>query len=109
VSAVGGDARTAYNGLDGVRLVADFRPEVILLDIGMPEMDGYETCRRLRALPAGQTAYVVAVTGWGQLHDRERALSEGFDAHLTKPADPRVIRDILTRGPGRRVRSGAEH
>jgi CheY-like chemotaxis protein len=65
----------------------------------MPEMDGYETCRRLRAQPYGRSAYVVAVTGWGQLHDRERALSDGFDAHLTKPADPRVLAELLAAAP----------
>jgi PAS domain S-box-containing protein len=98
VGSLGGDARTAYDGPSGLRAAAEFRPDVILLDIGMPEMDGYETCRRLRAEHAGQ-ACIVAVTGWGQPQDRERALSEGFDAHMTKPADPRRLERLLVDAP----------
>jgi PAS domain S-box-containing protein len=107
VVVLGGEAATAYDGRDGLRCAADFRPDVILLDIGMPDMDGYETCRRLRAQPDGHVAYIVAVTGWGQPHDRERALAEGFDAHLTKPADPRTLEDLLADTPVRGVRSQA--
>jgi CheY-like chemotaxis protein len=99
VVAVGGEARTAYDGRSGLRCAAEFRPDVVLLDIGMPEMDGYETCRRLRAESYGRHAYIVAVTGWGQLHDRERALADGFDAHLTKPADLRVLGALLADAP----------
>jgi CheY-like chemotaxis protein len=71
----------------------------------MPEMDGYETCRRLREESDGSHVYIVAVTGWGQLQDRERALAEGFDAHLTKPADPRVLEQLLADAPRRAARS----
>jgi CheY-like chemotaxis protein len=78
-----------------LRQAAEFRPDVVLLDIGMPDVDGYETCRLLRGEQVGLNVYVVAVTGWGQLHDRERAFSEGFDAHLTKPADPRTLEALL--------------
>jgi PAS domain S-box-containing protein len=102
VVALGGEAATAYDGQEGLRCAADFRPDAILLDVGMPGMDGYETCRRLRTQPSGQVAYIVAVTGWGQVHDRERALAEGFDAHLTKPADPRVLEALLADAPLRR-------
>jgi PAS domain S-box-containing protein len=107
VVALGGEAATAYNGPDGLRCAADFRPDVVLLDIGMPEMDGYETCRRLRAHPVGAAAYIAAVTGFGQLHDRERALADGFDAHLTKPADPRMLEQLFANVPVRRLRSEA--
>ncbi|HET9397123.1 MAG TPA: hybrid sensor histidine kinase/response regulator, partial [Nitrospiraceae bacterium] len=100
VVALGGQAATAYNGLDGLKCAEEFRPDVVLLDIGMPELDGYETCRRLRAQPYGQV-YVVAVTGFGQLHDRERALSDGFDAHVTKPADPRILEELCANVPVR--------
>jgi signal transduction histidine kinase/ActR/RegA family two-component response regulator len=102
VVALGGESATAYDGRSGVRRAADFHPDVILLDIGMPDMDGYETCRRLRAQPSGRAAYIVAATGWGQPHDRERALAEGFDAHLTKPADPQVLEGLLANAPVRR-------
>jgi PAS domain S-box-containing protein len=107
VIALGGDAQTAYNGRDGLRRAAELKPDVILLDIGMPGMDGYETCRRLRAEPFGRSAFVVAVTGWGQPQDQERALSEGFDAHLTKPADPRVLEALLADAGTARLRSEA--
>ena len=69
----------------------------------MPDLDGYETCRRLRAEPFGQSAYIVALTGFGQVRDRERALADGFDAHLTKPADPRILQELLTARAARRV------
>jgi CheY-like chemotaxis protein len=64
------------------------RPEVVLVDIGIPGPDGYEVARRLRATDAGQHMTLVAVTGYGQAHDRQRALDSGFDAHLVKPIDP---------------------
>jgi PAS domain S-box-containing protein len=99
VVSLGGDARTTYDGQSGLRAAVEFRPDVILLDIGMPEMDGYETCRHLRAGQNGQGAYIIAVTGWSQPQDRERALSEGFDAHLTKPADLRLLERLLVDAP----------
>lgn len=108
VTALGGEAVTAYSGRDGLRRAADFHPDVILLDIGMPSMDGYETCRRLRAQPDGAAAFIVAVTGWGQRQDRERALAEGFDAHLTKPADPQLIEDLLATASVQRLRPQAD-
>jgi CheY-like chemotaxis protein len=107
VVALGGEATTAYNGRDGLRRTVEFRPDVVLLDIGMPEVDGYETCRMLRAEPVGRTAYVVAVTGFGQLHDRDRALADGFDAHLTKPVDPRVLANVFGEAAIRRLGSEA--
>jgi len=68
---------------------------VVLLDIGMPGMDGYETCRRIRMEPAAENAVIVALTGWGQEQDRQRAIEGGFDVHLTKPADPATLERIL--------------
>jgi CheY-like chemotaxis protein len=103
VSALGGVAQTAYDGRSGLEYVQTFRPDVILLDIGMPDMDGYDTCRHVRAVPIGQSIFIVAVTGWGQPQDRERALANGFDAHFTKPADPRVLAAILAEAPARPV------
>jgi CheY-like chemotaxis protein len=61
----------------------------------MPGMDGYETCRRIRAQAAGRELVIVALTGWGQEQDKQRALAGGFDAHLTKPADPAALARIL--------------
>ena len=96
VRELGGDADTAHDGRDGIERMRLFKPEVVLLDIGMPGMDGYETCRHLRSL--GHEAYIVALTGWGQDQDRTRALRSGFDAHLTKPADPRLLEQLLVAG-----------
>jgi CheY-like chemotaxis protein len=99
VATAGGQARTAYDAETGLRAARDFQPDAILLDIGMPGTDGYETCRRLRAEHGGQRLFIVAVTGWGQEHDKSRALSAGFDAHVTKPADPRVLANLLAEIP----------
>lgn len=94
VETVGGQARVAYDGLTGVEQVLAFRPDVVLLDIGMPDIDGYETCRRIRDA-IGSSVIIVALTGWGQERDKERALESGFDAHLTKPVDPSVLGGVL--------------
>jgi two-component system CheB/CheR fusion protein len=96
VRELGGEADTAHDGRHGIERMRLFRPEVVLLDIGMPGMDGYETCRHLRSL--GREAYIVALTGWGQDQDRSRALRSGFDAHLTKPADPCQLEQLLVSG-----------
>jgi CheY-like chemotaxis protein len=87
---------TASDGLDGLARAKSFAPDAIFLDIGMPGLDGYETCRRLRQQPFGTRALVVALTGWGQERDKQRAADAGFDAHLTKPADPAEIERLLS-------------
>jgi PAS domain S-box-containing protein len=99
VRAFGAEVATAYDGRAGLARAASFAPDVVLLDIGMPELDGYEACRQLRATHVGARAFIVAITGWGQLHDRERAIAAGFDAHLTKPADPRTLAALLANAP----------
>ena len=73
------------------------RHKQMAIDFGLPGLDGYETCRRLRAEDAGRGATVVALTGWGQDRDRQRSLEAGFDAHMTKPADPKELRRLLER------------
>jgi PAS domain S-box-containing protein len=98
VEALGGETRVAHDGDGGLQAVVEFSPDVVLLDLGLPGMDGYETCRRIRTLPAGSAIHIVAVTGWGQERDKRRAREAGFDAHLTKPADPSVLERILTSG-----------
>ena len=95
VRAMGSEADTADNGIEGIRLASRLTPDVIILDIGMPVMDGYETCRRIRREPFGQSVVIVALTGWGQERDKQRAIEAGFDAHLTKPADPLQLERIL--------------
>jgi len=95
VRTLGGDARTAAEGPSGIQCAAEFFPDVILLDIGMPQMDGYEACRRIRDMQLGKSPFIVAISGWGQDSDRRRATEAGFDAHLTKPADPVVLEKLL--------------
>ncbi len=76
-----------------------FAPQVVLLDIGLPDMDGYEVARRLRALPGGAAMTLVALTGYGQAEDRERALASGFDTHMVKPVDLAVLERMLAKHP----------
>lgn len=83
----GHEVETAEDGATALECAERYQPEVMLLDIGMPGMDGYEVCRRLRAQPWGQDIRVVALTGWGQEEDRRSTREAGFDAHLVKPVD----------------------
>ncbi len=86
---LGCDVRTAYGGEAAVREVLAFKPHVVLLDLGMPDVDGFEACRRMRE--AGAHTSIVALTGWGQDDDRRRTTTAGFDAHLVKPVDPDAL------------------
>jgi PAS domain S-box-containing protein len=87
IAQLGGDVRVAYEGHQALATLAEFPASLVLLDIGMPELDGYETCRRIRER-FGSNVCIVAVTGWGQDQDRKLSAQAGFDAHLTKPVDP---------------------
>jgi PAS domain S-box-containing protein len=91
----GHDVRTAYDGPAAVEVASTFRPEVILLDIGLPGMNGYEVAQHLREQPWGQTTILVAVTGWGQEEDKRRAREAGIEHHLTKPVIPGVLQRLL--------------
>jgi PAS domain S-box-containing protein len=91
----GHHVRTAYSGRQALEFAEEFRPQVILLDIGMPELNGYDVAQRIRAAPWGQNIVLVAVTGWGQEEDKQRALTAGFDRHLTKPIDPGELENLL--------------
>jgi len=101
VEAVGGEPQVAYDGTSGLKKMSEFTPDVVLLDIGMPGIDGYETCRRIRQ-EFGSDVVVVALTGWGQDQDKQEALRAGFDAHLTKPADPATLELLLAHAKARR-------
>jgi len=92
---MGNDVRTAYDGLEAVQAAATFRPDVLLLDIGLPRMNGYEAARHIREQPWGRSMALIALTGWGQEEDRRRALDAGCDHHLTKPADPAALQKLL--------------
>lgn len=92
---LGHEARIARDGLSGVAAVADYRPDVILCDIGLPGLDGYQIARRLRGQPSLCPRMLIALTGYGQDEDRRRALAAGFDRHYTKPADPEELISLL--------------
>ena len=87
---MGNEIRTAHDGLEAVEAAEAFRPDVILLDIGLPKLNGYEACRRIREQPWGKDMVLVALTGWGQEEDRRRSEEAGFNHHMVKPVDPRL-------------------
>jgi CheY-like chemotaxis protein len=93
---MGSEARAAFDGMSAVETAAEFRPDIILLDIGMPGMDGYEVARRIRAQPAYEDVTLVALTGWGQEEDRRRSQEAGFDHPLLKPVDLRAVEELLS-------------
>ena len=85
-------AESGSHGLEQVRRAA---PDVVLLDIGLPKLNGYEAARRIRQQPWGRDILMIAVTGWGQEEDRRRSREAGFDHHLTKPVDPQELMKLL--------------
>jgi CheY-like chemotaxis protein len=91
----GHHVQTAYNGRRALEVVASFRPHAILLDIGLPDITGYELAKQIRATPGGHGAVLIAVTGWGQEADRRRAFDAGFNHHLTKPIEPEKVEWLL--------------
>lgn len=93
--ARGHEVRIAHDGAQALATAAEFRPEIAFIDIGMPQVHGYEVARRLRGEEATADCVLVAVTGWGQESDRRRAREAGFDEHLSKPVDPEQIHSIL--------------
>jgi signal transduction histidine kinase/CheY-like chemotaxis protein len=93
---LGGEVALAHSGRQALDCVTTFRPDVILLDIGMPGMDGYEVARRIRANPANRHMQLIALTGWGQDEDRQRSAAAGFNHHLVKPADVDQLRQLLS-------------
>jgi len=94
---LGNETRAAHDGIEALDIAASFRPDVVILDIGMPRLNGYETCRRLRERPGGRSVVLVALTGWGADEDRERSRDAGFDAHLVKPVDPEALEELFAR------------
>jgi signal transduction histidine kinase/CheY-like chemotaxis protein len=90
------ETRTAFDGLEAIQTAMDFRPAIVLLDIGMPRLNGYETCRRMREQPWGRNMVIVALTGWGRDEDQQRSKAAGFDFHLVKPVDPSRLSRLLT-------------
>ena len=95
----GHEVHTAGDGAEALEVAAECHPDVVLLDIGMPKLDGYEVARRIRAEPWGKKAVLIALTGWGQDEDRRRSREVGFDSHLVKPLDPEALSTLLARLP----------
>ena len=93
---MGHEIATAFNGFEGVEVARTFRPDVILLDIGLPKLDGYEVAQRIRAQPWGKNTLLIAVTGYGQEEDRRRSLEAGFDFHMIKPVNVVELEKTLT-------------
>jgi PAS domain S-box-containing protein len=93
----GHEVRTAYDGPQALAQALEQPPELVLLDIGMPGMSGYEVARRLRAHPGTRLTMLVAMTGWGQEEDRRQSREAGIDQHLVKPLEPRVLEDLIAR------------
>ena len=87
----GHEVTTAHDGSSAIASLATFAPEVVLLDIGLPGVDGYEVARLIRREPAGDKPALVALTGYGQEDDRRRSREAGFDHHLVKPVDPDTL------------------
>jgi two-component system CheB/CheR fusion protein len=92
---MGCEVQAAYDGVQALELGARFRPDAVLLDLGMPKLNGFETCERMRREKWGHAICIVALTGWGQDEDRRRTKESGFDAHLVKPADPGKLTELL--------------
>jgi PAS domain S-box-containing protein len=104
VEGLGGDVRTAPDGAQAVTIASDFRPEIVLMDLGMPRMNGYDAAGYIRRQSWGKDMMLVALTGWGQEKDRQRIMQAGFDRHLVKPAKPEQLRELLA-GSAERVSS----
>ena len=90
--------RLAHNGTDALALADEFQPNVIFLDIGLPDISGYDVARALRSRSVEPQPTLVAVTGWGTEEDRRRAQQAGFDEHLVKPVDTKRVTELLRRG-----------
>jgi CheY-like chemotaxis protein len=95
LSISGYDARTAHDGPSAVEVARAFQPQVVFLDIGLPGKDGYQVARELRGLPQMKSALLVALTGYGEQEDRDRAAQAGFDAFQVKPVAPDALQAIL--------------
>jgi signal transduction histidine kinase len=87
--------REAHDGVEAVHIATEFLPDLVLLDIGMPRMNGYEAAAEIRKRLPDHTVRIVAITGWGQHDDKQRAIAAGFDQHMTKPVDPAAVAELL--------------
>lgn len=92
---LGHEARVAFDGVAAVEAAASYKPDVVLLDIGLPKMSGLAAARKIREQDGGRAIYLIAVTGWGDEKDKRRSAEAGFDLHLVKPIDPVALENVL--------------
>jgi len=95
LSIMGHETRTAHDGESAVETAETFLPEVVLLDIGLPKLNGYEVAQRIREKSWGASMYLIAVTGWGQDEDRQRSSEVGLNLHMVKPVEPSALEKLL--------------
>jgi CheY-like chemotaxis protein len=94
---MGHEVKTAYDGAQALAAAEKWQPDVVLLDIGMPKLNGYEVARQIRQQPWGENMLLIALTGWGQEEDRRRTSEAGFDEHLIKPVDVAMLHQVLAK------------
>jgi CheY-like chemotaxis protein len=105
LSLSGFDVKTAITGHEALDIAASFLPSAILLDIGMPELDGYQVCQLMRQQPGLEETLLIAVTGYGSKEDRARARAAGFDHYLLKPVEPKALQMLLRKAPPSHLRA----
>ena len=103
LTITGHETHVVHDGPSAVEASDTHRPEVILLDIGLPQLNGYEVCRRVRAQAWGKDMAIIALTGWGQAEDRRRSHEVGFDGHIVKPVDYEALMRLLRSLPPRKT------
>ena len=108
LSGLGATVSVADSGPAALEILKTFQADAVVLDIGMPEMDGYEVSRRIRATPDRASVLLIALTGWGQEDDLRRSRAAGFDHHLVKPPDVDKLRDLLTAGSASSPADGSD-
>jgi CheY-like chemotaxis protein len=94
--SLGHEVCTAHDGVDALAAMEQFRPDVVLLDLGMPRLNGYELARAIRSQPDGEQMLLIAITGWGQDEARRRSREAGCNHHLVKPVDPYALQALLS-------------
>ncbi|MDO8678439.1 MAG: response regulator [Acidobacteriota bacterium] len=95
LTMMGHETRTAHDGETALATAESFHPDVVLLDIGLPKMNGYEVAQRIRESAWGTTMFLIAVTGWGQAEDRARSAEVGLNMHMVKPVEPTALQAVL--------------
>ena len=105
---MGDEVRTAHDGVEAVEVARQFSPQVILMDIGMPRLNGLDATRRIRAQPWGQSTTIIALTGWGQNSDKERSREAGCDGHLVKPINLIDLEKLLSEVDSASAEAGSD-